>query len=565
MWTASKFLRPIHLAGFLLLILGLDSLSGRAQTVFVPLNHPVYDFLERMETGDRLTRVLNGTRPMTRTEIGRYLAQLWRQPLNRVDHDYYAFLLSEFREEMPESIRVLSEPRLARIMSSRQLAFLPDLIYKNQRDLIVLEHQQFRAFGDVKFYRNRLFAHADSLSGREKIFEDSNGILLWGTLGQHLGFFLDVRDTKEWGTRRYPARYEITQERYGFANGYGSHLYHDETVAYVNFSWNWLELQFGKDSNRWGPGFRGQLALSDYATSYDLIKLQVQYWRFKLTGLTGFLRQYPRVWLNGLRRDRVLAAHRLEFSPTKWLDLGFHETVIYFDPEFEWSYLNPVSFYRAQEHYLGDQGNAGMGLDFEWLGLPKTKVYGEFFLDDINTAKLGTGWRGNKYGYTLGIHHVDLLGIANLDLRAEFTRIRPYTYSHRDSLNVYKHFSTVLGHAIGPNSENLSLGFQYQPHWRLILAAGVEQLRHGANEPGLNVGADIDRPHQSADPDYIEFMSGLNSTTRSVEVKASYHLIRGLYLRTRYAFFAVHRDRRAWLPWHKLQRNEVSVGFDFNF
>lgn len=560
-----KLSRSIRWISYLLVALSFVPLRARAQTVFVPLNHPAYDFIERMETRGGLTRVLNGTRPMTRAEIGRYLVQLWHQPLSRVDQDHYTFLLSEFREELPESLRAASESRLARISSHPKLAFLPDLIYKNQRNLVVLEHQQFRAYGDAKFCRSRLFARADSLTGSERVFEDSNGFLFWGTLGQHLGFSLDVRDTKEWGTRQYPRRYEITHERYGFANGYGSHIYHDETVAFVNFSWSWLELQLGKDSNRWGPGFRGQLALSDYATSYDLIKLQVQYWRFKLTGLTGFLRQYPRVWINGLRRDRVLAAHRLEFSPAKWLDLGFHETVVYFDPEFEWSYLNPVSFYRAQEHYLGDQGNAGMGLDFEWLSLPKTKVYGEFFLDDINTAKLGTGWRGNKYGYTLGLYHVDLFGIDNLDARGEFTRVRPYTYSHRDSLNVYKHFSTVLGHRIGPNAENFYFGISYQPHWRLVIAAGLEQLRHGVNEPGRNVGGDLNRPHQSPDPDYIEFLSGLKSTTRSFEFKLSYHLIRMLFLRARCAYFAVQRDPRDWLPWEDLQRTEASVGFDFNF
>ena len=72
-----------------------------AQLVYVPLNHWVYDFIERLETKKIIPNVLNNTKPFTRKEIAGYLRELIKQNesahiLNRVEQEQLDFLKLEF-------------------------------------------------------------------------------------------------------------------------------------------------------------------------------------------------------------------------------------------------------------------------------------------------------------------------------------------------------------------------------------------------------------------------------------------------------------------------------------
>jgi hypothetical protein len=516
-----------------------------AQTVYFPSNHWVYEYLDRMETKGVLPVVLAGTRPMTRWEIARHIASITDYyskggTLSRAEIQQLAFLHDEFREELERlQVKSIAGPsELSKIICQSWIdPWLPNAIYANGRNFLSVSEGPLRAFWDPIFLRRRMYAEADTLSQQERVFEDTNGFSLWGTVGEHLGFVADVRDSKEWGTRKYPEAFNVTAEGLGFVNGYGDHIYHDETVASLVYQWKYLTLQFGKDSNSWGPGRHGQLALSDHATSYDLLKFQVTTQRVKFTSMLAFLRQYPPLMVNGEQRDKALAAHRLEFSPIRWLDLGFHETVIYSGRKIEPAYLNPVMFYRSAEHYLGDRDNATMGADFELKLVPRTKLYGELFIDDITTGKLGTSYFGNKYAWLAGLYHVELFGLPNLDFRLEYARVRPFTYTHTEEYNTYRQFITNLGHWIGPNADDLFLDCSYQYSRPLKFDSFFEMHRHGANPPGYNYGGSIFAPHfVFRDPLYVNFLEGVLEKTTSFGANARYELVRNGFVRLSYRY-----------------------------
>jgi hypothetical protein len=552
---------------YILLCTLLWNFVSRAQTVYVPSSHWVYDFLDRMETKRLLPVVLAGAKPMTRKEIAAFLDKLIdQQPLlNKTERDQLDFLRFEFQEELPQERRISYQSRLKTITKNRFIdPWLPDFVYPQGRHLFEVQQGPLSFHLDPVISRSRMFASADTLTKQEKVFTDANGFTTWGTLAPLLGYVVDVRDTREWGTRAYPSG-NTTALGVGFAQGNGRQIYHDEAVAYLTLQWRYINLQFGKDSNRWGPAHFGQLMLSDLATSYDMFKFQVSLPRVRFTSLLMWLRDYSPDYFSGSAKSRMATAHRIDFAPFAFLDLGLQETVIFADRDFEAGYLNPVMFYRSAEHYYGDSGNAAMGLDFELNSLPNTKLYGELFIDDLTTGKLGTNFYGNKYGYTAGLFHVDFLSIPELDLRLEYTRVRPFTYTHKNEVTRYQHFSTLLGHWIGPNSDLISSELSYRLSRRTLFLLGYERLRHGDNPPGRNVGSDPNLPHEALnDSENAVFLAGLLERSSRVRITASYELLRNLFLQIEGSWAKFDSEWPQFSEANPGVRRELVLGFSLN-
>lgn len=505
-----------------------------SQSVNVPLNHWAYDFIERLEAKGVITGALNSTRPYSREEMVHYLLQVEEKVkdgfrLSSVESEQLRFLHFEFKEEFMQltgSDGVHYEAKLQKLRGK----IIPTFLYKNNRNFFNIQQPAFQLYADPIFYHTWQYANPDSIEGTDRVLKRTHGVTLWGRLGTHVGFFFNARDTKEWGSRTYPDRFDISLPGLGFVNGYRTHIWHDETVAYMVFKLPYFQLTIGKDSNYWGPGFNGSLGLSNNATSYDQIKLQSKVWRLKFTYVWGFLRTFP-VLLDpdGSTKPKNLVAHRLEIDVTKWLDLGFYETVVYGNRRFELAYVNPINFYRSAEHFLDDNDNAAMGMDVDFLLIPNVKLYGELFIDDLTTTKLGSGFFGNKTAFQAGGLWVDAFRLPNLDVRVEYARTRPYVYTHEKAINTYSHFSTGLGHWIGPNSDDLLLRLQYRFSKSLVVAVRFESFRHGANEPGRNVGGDINRPFQGGDPEFIGTLDGIRERRNDFGFETSYELFRNFY------------------------------------
>ncbi len=511
-----------------------------SQSTYVPLNHWVYDYLERLETKQVVQGTLTASRPLSRMEIARYLtiAHSKIDRLNKVEQEQLNFLNIEFKEELAGLVEHLipHQTRIQRIRTNKYIQkILPDFIYQNDRNFVSWQEEQFQLFFDPIIYRQRNFDNNDASSRTERLFQNSNGLRLWGNWDNYLGFFIDVRDTKEWGTQRYKLG-NYTLPRLGFVRATSpDYIYHDETVAYLKLGFKNFQVTFGKFSNLWGNGRTGSLILSDYATSYDQLKLEFIFRKFQFTSLYAQLIDYEEHEQDILQPKKYFAAHRLEFLPWHWLGLGLSETVVFKGRSFEPAYLNPVMFFRSAEHYLGSPDNMMMGLDFKCTALKNLKFYGELLIDDITTTKLGTDWYGNKLGYSLGAFCVDPLRIDNLDLRVEYTRIRPYVYSHENSLS-YTHYSSLLGHSIGPNSDELFWEANYRFSKWAKLALFSTFWRHGANGGDQNVGGDVDQPHHYGDDLEAKFLAGIQEQANSYGLNFSYELFEGCYFQAGYQF-----------------------------
>jgi len=562
----------------LLLCFGLTPLFAgvcQAQSTYVPLNHWVYQFVERFEARGVIHGVLNGSRPFSRDEMTRYLRQIEKSAeqgasLNSVEQEQFNFLKLEFSEEFSALTGLESSHFVTRIERIKNSGFpgkiLPKFIYRNNRNMLNFSEEPFRLYIDPVFYQQILSANSDSLTGAERVFERTHGFKMRGNLGSHIGFHFDFRDSKEWGSRSYPKQFDISLQGLGFVNGYGSHIWHDETNAYLMFKLPYMQLMLGKDWNYWGPGANGALGLSDNATSFDQIKLQSRVWRLKFTWLLGSLRTFPRIInADGKTNPKSMVAHRLEIDVAKWLDVGLYEMVVFGNRRFELAYINPINFYRSAEHFVGDDDNASMGVDVEFLLIPNVKLYGELYVDDLSTSKSGN-YFGNKTGLLVGGLWVDAFQLPNLNVRVEYARTRPYLYTHRNAINTYTHFNTGLGHKIGPNAELFTASLKYQFSRRLQIAASFERFRHGANlvEQNINNGGDITRPFTENDFEIARFLAGSLESRRQLGFEVKYEVFRNFFfqLQMNTSFFKNALIANATRG--NVNRNEVSVNISLN-
>lgn len=280
---------------------------------------------------------------------------------------------------------------------------------------------------------------------------------------------------------------------YDFSNSIG-------TVAIEPRSW--VRLTIGHDRNHYGYGYRS-LFLGDNGAPYFQFKGDIQLWKLKYQVLfTQFTGQYVR------GADRLLpkkygAFHLLSYKPSKKLELGFFEGVIFNRTDgFDLNYLNPIIFYRAVEHSLGSPDNVMMGWQGKFQPNTHTQFYTQLLIDDMQVGEMlkSSGWWGNKYGVQLGCKVIDIANVPTLDAQFEFNAVSPYTYSHtQDSgeanINNFTHYNQPLAHPFGANFIEVYTKLAYRPHPRLQLELSYDFSARGLDDPtqlnGNNIFANM--------------------------------------------------------------------------
>ena len=106
---------------------------------------------------------------------------------------------------------------------------------------------------------------------------------------------------------------------------------------------------------------------------------------------------------------------------------------------------------------MGSPDNALAGIDFKANIKHRAQLYGQLLLDEFILSEIKnkpTSWV-NKWGLQLGIKYLDAFGIKNLDIQVEANRVRPFTYSHNDTISNYTHYNQPLAHPLGANFQEV--------------------------------------------------------------------------------------------------------------
>jgi len=500
------------IGGLVFIFVILAFINANAQSVSVPLDHPVYDFLERMEAYHAVSPFALRVQPISRAEV--------LQMLQSADSSLAGFLTPAEKSRLQRYLSEFTDPAIGKPAPREAEPHLLRLEENNSQifiDALATQEFEFRRGG---------------LIGEKNISRTLAGLRLRGTLSGRLGFFLEGTNTLERGD-------DEAQEDFRPGAGApvtlsGSSAFKGQAMAAFFFRVPWACIEIGRDQLTWGSGPATQLGLSRRNLPVDLLRLQIIWRRFQFTYIHANLRA---------DRRRYFAGHRLDVALGTRGRVGVYEGVIYGGRDVEFQYLNPLMPYHIAEHLLGDRDNNVLGIDFSFYPHRGKKIYGEIFVDDLSLEfPIGTYW-GNKLAYHFGAFIARPLGWRDADLRMEYTRVDPFVYTHDDSVNVYAHNGESLGSRLGPNADRFSVMLAYQPHRDVRFNATYLHDRQGKG--------DLLTPHQEVDGNSKGFLKGALETANQWRAGMSVQIHRDVYVDLDFG-------------WRRVKNVERKIGRDEN-
>ena len=329
----------------------------------------------------------------------------------------------------------------------------------------------------------------------ETVFLNSRGVSIRGRIANKIGFAAYVTDNQE----RDPLYVQqfVNERKAVPGAGYYKEFKttgYDYFDARGYFTFNvakYIDVSFGYDKNFIGNGHR-TLFLSDFSNNALFLKLNTRIWKLNYQNL--FMELHPAEPRTG---DRLLpkkyaVMHHLDAGITKWLNIGLFEGIVFGRKDhFDFGYINPIIFYRSIEQQNGSFDNSVIGLDAKANVAHKFQFYGQLLFDEflLSEIKKNRGWWGNKWAVQAGAKYIDAFNIKNLDLQVETNRVRPFTYSHDDSVANYTHYNQPLAHPLGANFQEWIGIARYQPAPKWLLQGKLIYYVQGRDTAAAGVGA----------------------------------------------------------------------------
>lgn len=408
--------------------------------------------------------------------------------------------------------------------------------YKTKANLLEIDEKDFfLAVNPVIQQQQSIESDND-----QRIFLNTKGITLRGMIANRIGFSAYITDNQE----RAPLFVQDRIMQYDAVPGVGFYKsfkttgtdYIDARGSIHFTAAKYLDFQFGYDKNFIGNGYRS-LYLSDFGNSYLFLKINTRIWKFNYMNL--FMELVPQTVSisagNKLLDNKYAAIHHLSMNVTRWLNIGIFEAVVFGRKNrFSLSYLNPIIFLRASEQQNGSADNALVGIDLKANVAKRFQFYGQFLLDEffLKEVRAGNGWWANKFAVQVGGKYINAFGLKNLDLQGEVNLVRPFTYSHNDSVSNYTHYNQPLAHPLGANFIEAIGIARYQPHPKWTTYARLILWKQGTDTAESNFGSNIFKVNSlrpAGDYGY-NLPSGPRSTGINAQLLVSYEVKENVFL-----------------------------------
>ncbi|MEJ0080427.1 MAG: hypothetical protein WDM78_05610 [Puia sp.] len=131
----------------------------------------------------------------------------------------------------------------------------------------------------------------------------------------------------------------------------------------------------------------------------------------------------------------------------------------------------------------------------------------------------------------LGVKYIDMFGVKNLDLQGEMNLMRPYTYSHNDSVANWSHYNQPLAHPFGANFIELIGILRYQPAYRWNIELKCIYNKQGLDSAGENFGSNVLLNYDTRPREYGFYLySGVPATVVNATAYLSYQVLENLFL-----------------------------------
>ncbi len=543
------------------LLVILLPLASAAQSTYLPQGDKAHILLERLEIKARSDSFFNfsKTKPFTRKHAVAAVKNYGLKNsgnLSKVD----AYNIDRL---YLNNLEYLSDADRAKYISKKPIL---KNFYKTPANLYEVHVKDFDLVVNPVFQ----YTLSKESNSDENLFLNTRGVSVRGRIANKIGFFSYITDNQE----RDPAYVRQWVSDRKAVPGQGLYkafkgLGYDYFDARGYFTFNitkYIDVAFGYDKNFIGNGHRS-LLLSDFGNNNLFLKLNTRIWKFNYQNLFMELHSTTPPSATQLIPKKYAAMHHLDINVTKWLNIGLFEGVTFGRKDrFDFGYLNPIIFYRSVEQQNGSFDNSIIGLDFK-ANLPKRiQVYGQLMLDEflLSEIKANRGWWANKWGIQLGAKYIDAFGIKNLDLQAEHNRVRPFAYSHYDSVANYTHYNQPLAHPLMANfSEFIGIA-RYQPAPKWLAVAKLIYYQQGRDSSNQSFGSNIflpnGPPYRVGDYGY-DIGSGWKTNVFLANFLLSYELRENLFIELN---AVARRQKTTTPPLTNINSTIISFGVRWN-
>lgn len=527
---------------FIKLIVFVFPVAVNAQSTYLNQGAKEYHFVERLEIKQQTNTNLNFStlKPFSRKAIVEQAEFLDSARMGYKDSTG----IDNFKEWTDLNLTSVDEYNLrSLLMNNSEWVRTPredfnskkplfGVFYKTKPNLIEVNNKDFFLVVNPVLQIHQAIEGGYS----EGIFLNTRGVTVRGMIAKKVGFSSVITENQERG----PQFFQRQVQRFDAVPGVGFYKKFKKTGVdyfdargYITFNAaKFIDFQLGYDKNFIGNGYRS-LLLSDWGNSYLFAKINTKIWKLNYQNI--FMELMPQFHKKGdsLLDRKYAAMHHLSMNVTKWLNIGLFEGVIFGRKNhFDFQYLNPIIFYRHIEGTVGSPDNAVAGLDFKANVAHKFQFYGQFLLDEFILSEIKnnpTSWV-NKFGIQAGIKYVDAFNIKNFDIQVEGNRVRPFTYSHNDTIANYTHYNQPLAHPLGANFQEFIAIINYQPAPKWYINARAIYYYHGLDSAGKNFGGNIFKNYTSRTVDNgFNVGSGSKATCLNGFVQVAYELRENLF------------------------------------
>ncbi|MBE2279505.1 MAG: hypothetical protein IAE91_03870 [Ignavibacteriaceae bacterium] len=517
-------------------IIILFSVQVFSQHDMVWLNHPVYQFLKEMKVKNLITTIHDDTPNLSRLDVLRFLTILDsnKEKLSTVEKGRLSRYLNEFSDD-------LSEEKSQFLFTRKSfLENLSGIFSEKTKYIYAVQDTMFNVY--FEGIGNLQYGHRFNPGVNNAAIYDV-GFRIRGTAFEKMGYQLFVAKGLATGNYdfaqvvdpalnynfKYVEKLEKTPN-YDFTTGYLR--FYDEPVQNMSIS-----VQIGREKTKVGYGYTNSLILSGDHADLDFVKFVFNYKSLRFTSMTGST--VGRFSFNRFENyTKYLAVNKLQLSFPGVLDASIAETIIYSERGIDLAYLTPLIFYKFSEMSLQDRDNGAIFFDLQTHFIPNLELQGTFYLDENILSNMAQLERfSNKSAYQIGAYWYNPVGVENLSLIFEYTKIRPFVYTHYNYKNTATSWDQPLGHQIGPNSDMIYFGSRYHISPKFQLVLDYSYIRKGKNIYDLagnlvfNAGGDIFEPHlDGIDPDMAPFLAGIVHKMHDISVGFRSEIARDFYI-----------------------------------
>ena len=270
--------------------------------------------------------------------------------------------------------------------------------------------------------------------------------------------------------------------------------------GYIKFTIDNFEIEIGRDSLWWGPGYHGSLLMSNNAQPFDMIKLSnpratLLPWIFSRLGpfrYNMFLSELDEESDSGHPPDSKLFGLRFDFKPHPVFEFGV-SYLCHFGGDRpgidSLSFSDYINTLFSNECRDGDKrdSNKEFAIDVA-VTIPNVsrllpvaesvKIYAEWGAEDA-------GYPPDKRAYLFGAVFNDIFTLSGVTLRSEYANLSPNSspgtwYTH--GLWPMQQNGRVFGHHAGTDSDDFFLGVSHSLTDRFSYEIGFDKERNGISE-----------------------------------------------------------------------------------